>query len=391
MITMQAYRLRIALAFSLVGAIFAIAACGGGGSALPGGQANTLQLKTPLASPTPGREPLAVTTTVPLTAGSAIAMPALGGVSGSFTTAYGSAPAGTTVTLTTYDKQPADAPAIVGAAVPIFWVRSTYSQPVNFSGFPSSLSYTLPTGFNTVGSGFSIETFDGTSGGLLDYQIGSLSGHSVSLGSEAGVSELPSHTYWWELLCGGTNPINIPLSSAGQNTKLAPLCGFTNTIVTIPSNNAVSGAYLSFSAMVSVATPATDAGFPDFHYLSPPPGTTTGLLSAQVGNIDSNVPEGVTYNSGLLAFQADVPPVISTAGKTFIATSCTFSIIWSGSGHSWTPCIDTPYVSGPLNVSGQTVSFPGIPYSVSLPAMTGSDCVTLTDCVQYFYIVSVFY
>ncbi len=388
MTTIHAYRLRVALAFPLAGAIFAVAACGGG--ALPVGQANILQLKTPLASPTPTPGTVAATT-APLTDGLAITIPAVGGISGSFTTAYDSAPTGTTVTLTTYDRQPADAPAIVGAAVPLFWVRSTYSQPVNFSGLPSSLSYTLPTGFSTAGSGFSIETFDGTSGSLLDYQMGSVSGQSVSIGSETGVSELPSHTYWWELLCGGTNAINVPLSSAGQNTKLPPLCGFTNTTVTISPNNAVSGAYLSFAAMASVATPVTDGGFPDFHYLSPPPGTTTGLLSAQIGNVDSNVPQGVTFNSGLLAFQAEVPPTISTAGKTFIATSCTFSIIWTGSGHSWSPCLDTPYVSGPLTVSDQTVSFAGIPYSVSLPAMTGSDCATLTDCVQYFYIVSVFY
>ncbi len=379
----QASLLRAAAVTSLLTAVFAFVACGGGGgggSALPG-HAQTLQLKTPLASPTPTHKADQLSTTLPLTAGTALPIPEVGGIAGSFTAAYSSAPPGTTVTMTTYDRPPAGAPAIRGGAVPVFWVSNTYSSPVVFNGLPSLLSYTLPAGFNTANSGFEIETFDGTAGSLLDYEVGSLSGSTVSLASPAVVSVVPSHTYWWELLCNGTNPINPPLSSAGQTTKLLPMCGFNNTMVTIPSNNAQPGAYLTFALVVP----------PYLTALSPPPGTTTGLLSIEISNTDSNVPQGVSYNSGLLAFTADVPPVISTAGKTFVVTSCSYDLVWTASGHYWTGCTDTPYVSGPLAVSGQTLSFAGVPFPISLPAMTGTDCKGLTDCVQPSYFLSVYY
>ena len=364
---------------------FAVAACGGGSvgtSTLPG-NAQTLQLKTPLASPTPTPHVDTASTTVPLAAGVPIALPQAGGVSGSFTESYASAPPGTTVTLTTYDRPPAGAPAIQGEAVPLAWIKSSYSGPVTLNGFPSSLTYTLPAGFNTANSGFEMETFDGNTGMLFGYDVSKLSGSTVALTDPAVVGVTPAHTYWWELICNGTNGLDVPLSTAGQTTKMLPMCGFDDTHVSLPSNNAVSGARVGFAINV----PPCCAGLPS----SPPPGTITGLMAIKITNNDSLVPQGVNYSAGSLAFDTLVPPVIPTQGKTFIAIGCSFKIVWTGGSNYQTGCLDTPYVSGPLSVAGQTLSFSGVPFPISLPPMSGTDCAGLNDCAWTGYAVSVFY
>lgn len=355
----------------------AFTACSGGASVQ--GERGLLQLKTPLETPTPSHESDQLT--IPLVAGTALPMPPLGGFSGTFTEAANSAPAGTTISLTSYDRPPAAAPAVQGGAIALFWVSNTYSAAATFNGLPSVTTWTLPVGFSTAQEGFSLETFDGTTGSLLDYHVASLSGRTLSIPGTSTVSEIPSHTYWWELLCAGTNPTNVPYSQAGQSTTLLPVCGFTNTVATISPNNAPSGAYLDFSAVVPIY----------YSGLSAPPGTTTGLMSIDIGNVNSNLPQAVTYNSGLLAFSAVVPAAIPTQGKSFHVTACTYNLVWTSGTNSRSGCIDTPYTSGPLTVSGQTISFAGIPFPITLPAMTGTDCAGLADCVWSRYVVQVYY
>jgi len=381
-VTAQARTLGVATS-CLIAAALAITACGGGGSALPT-QAQTLQLKTPLASPTPSPRAHSASTTVALAAGVPIAFPAVGGISGSFIASYASAPPGTTVTLTSYDRPPVGAPVIQGesAPVPVAWISSSYSASLTLNGFPSSLTYTLPSGFNTANSGLELQSFDGSTGVPLGYDTSTLSGATVYLKDAVVVGVTPGVTYWWELVCTGTNPIDVPLSSAGQTTKMLPMCGFDDTHVSVPPNNAVSGAFVNFDLNV----PPCCAGPP------PPPGTATGLMAIRIYNTDSSVPEGVQYGAGALVFQAVVPPVISTQGKTFIATGCTFNIVWTaGRTNHMTGCLDAPYVSGPLAVAGQTLSFSGVPFPISLPQISGTDCVGLTDCVWPSYVISVYY
>jgi len=359
---------------------FAVAACGGGGSALPT-HPQILQLKTPLASPTPTPQPHSASTTVPLAAGLSIGFPTVGEIAGNFTESYASAPPGTTVTLTTYDRPPTGAPAIVGQAVPVAWISSTYSGPVTFNGFPSSLTYTLPAGFNTANSGFEMETFDGNTGVLFGYDTSTLSGTTVALTDPAVIGVMPGHTYWWELLCNGTSPVDGPLSNAAQTTKMPHMCAFDDTTVSLPPNDAVSGARVE----LAINVPPCCAG------PSAPPGTSTGVIALKFTNNDSNVPQGVNYNAGALAFNTLVPPVIPTQGKTFIATGCSFKIIWTNRTNYQTGCLDTPYVSGPLSVAGQMLSFSGVPFPISLAPMSGTDCAGLTDCVWPGYAVGVFY
>jgi hypothetical protein len=162
----------------------------------------------PWPSPTPTPSPLVLT--IPLAAAGVSmeiprAIPRFGhfGDHGTFSVATNNAPAGTTVTLVSYQRHPAGAPPANHPGLgTIMWVRHTYSNTVTFKAFPKTDYFV----FDWVGCSFVQDTFDGTTGTLLaSQQPASVHGNPVD-GIVVEFSSLampltvvPGHTYWWEL------------------------------------------------------------------------------------------------------------------------------------------------------------------------------------------------
>lgn len=191
----------------------------------------------PPPPPTQHPSPVSASTTVALALSTALPIPAFGGFSGTFVEPVGSSPpAGSTVTLTSYDKTPAGAPAPQAAArlglhismkspalsptlSTIFWVSQQYSAAVNFAGFPAT-TWQVPSSF--AGTPLALETFDGTEGTLLDTEFDTSENGSVTFaGSSTSNSVVNGHTYWWELISG--KPIPSPSPSTSPSPSPAPL------------------------------------------------------------------------------------------------------------------------------------------------------------------------
>ncbi len=345
----------------------------------------------PFVSPTPQ----AASTTVALAANTPLPIPTLAGFSGNFTESAG-APVGSTVTLTSYAKTPAGAPVplvarrhsfsaqsapSVGNA--IFLVSQRYSAPMTFVTFPNTV-WQIPPSFASSGP-FELETIDGTTGLLLDtdYATG-VSGDVVSfVGASSAFPTASGHTYWWELVTGypspapsgcGSDIVSATVNPAGQTIAQPTLCDFSGS-VQISSNDAPSGDMMDVSSHVPALTGL--AGPPA------PPGTTTGVIS-----IALKVKQTVTFNSGFLQLTVHLPSSIPLGGKTLFLTACTIKQSLGFFG-----CTDTPYISGPLAVTGQVVSFPGLPAPLTL---SGSGSVTSCHkfCpppANYIYTAAIYY
>ncbi len=198
-------------------------------------KAGTNYVVAPFACVGPSPTPTTASTTVPLDTSTALPIPALGGFSGNWAAAANNAPAGTSVLVTTFLSAPAGAPSPVAAlrtmSVPllgkppvnsVLWVTSKYSAPgaaiaassagFTFDSFPA-VSITLPVGFNTSGVTFKLETFDLTTGALLDTESAESSTASVAKpnivrggivesfpGTNSPFAIVMAHTYIWELV-----------------------------------------------------------------------------------------------------------------------------------------------------------------------------------------------
>ncbi len=323
-----------------------------------------------IVSPTPQ----SASTTVPLAAGTALPIPPLAGFAGTFKES-GSVPAGATVKLTSYVNAPVGAPKPLafrrtssGASAPsvgtgIFIVSQQYSAAMTLPSFPSS-TWQIPS---NMGAGpFELETIDATTGLLMDTESQtSFSGGVASFaGTSAAFSTIPSHTYWWELITGfpsppptgcGSSVIAAGVNSAGQTLAEPNLCNFTWSLQISP-NNAAANTNVHVEANVPVLLGSQ--GPPA------PPGTTTGLLSFAL-----EVDHTVTFNSGMLQLSTHLPSTIPAGGKTFFLSACTIHAL--GGPIAYLGCQDTPYISSALAVSGQTVSFSGLPSSLTLSGSNG--------------------
>jgi len=324
-------------------------------------------------SPTPA----SAATTVPLTAGTALPIPPVAGFAGTFKE-VGSVPAGATVKLTSYAGTPAGAPkplalrrASSGASAPsvgsaIFLVSQQYSAPMTLPSFPSS-TWQIPS---TMGAGpFELETIDGTTGLLVDTesQASFSGGVATFAGNSATFSAIPSHIYWWELITGfpsppptgcGASVVSAGVNTAGQTIAEPDLCNFTWSLQT-SANNAAANTTMHVEANVPVLSGLQ--GPPA------PPGTTTGLLSVA---LEVNNP--VTFNSGFLNLSTRLPSTIPAGGKSFFLSACTIHAQVVGTGAlTYLGCQDTPYISGALPVAGQTLSFSGLPASLTLSGSAG--------------------
>jgi hypothetical protein len=174
--------------------------------------------------PSPSPSPSSTSTTVPLAAATQLPIPAFGGFSGDWVAAPNNAPAGTTVTLTTYLGALAGAPSPVADTphrmtlrppvntvlsvtseykVPGSKLAATSSSTIHFDKFPA-VAFDLPAGFDTSGVTFKLETFDFTTGALLDTEIGATSGTSpievTFPGTDSPFNAITAHTYLWELV-----------------------------------------------------------------------------------------------------------------------------------------------------------------------------------------------
>jgi|GEM_PF-2590705 len=361
-------------------------------------------------SPTPA----SAATTVPLVAGTALPIPPVAGFAGTFKEA-GSVPAGATVKLTSYAGTPAGAPKplafrrtsssasapSVGSA--IFLVSQQYSAPMTLPSFPSS-TWQIPS---TMGAGpFELETIDGTTGLLVDTesQVSFSGGVASFAGTSATFSAIPSHTYWWELITGfpsppptgcGSSVVSAGVNPAGQTIAEPNLCNFTWSLNISPNNAAAN---TSMHVEANVPELSGTQGPPA------PPGTTTGVLSVAL-----EVDHPVTFNSGLLQLSTRLPSTIPAGGKVFFLSACTIHAQIVGSGSlRYLGCQDTPYISAALGVAGQTVSFSGLPSSVTLSGSAGftfstdesnadSDIPCFKHCTPppthnyYIYTASIYY
>ena len=216
-------------ALVLIAAVMIDVGCGGNSSA-PG---------SPVI-PGPSPSPQAATTTLPLAANTPLPIPAIGGFSGTFQEATNNAPAGTTVTLTSYLSPPPGAPAsqpffarvsrkamrnahLDSATIgSIFWVSYAYSAGVTFNGFPGT-TWQLPTSLGTAGP-LELQTFDGSTGALLDAELESDgAGTSASFpGSSATFVAVGGRTYWWELVVGLPSPAPSPSPSPAPSPSPSP-------------------------------------------------------------------------------------------------------------------------------------------------------------------------
>jgi len=321
--------------------------------------------------------PQSAATTVPLTAGTALPIPPVAGFAGTFKES-GSVPAGATVKLTSYAGTPVGAPkplalrrASSGASAPsvgsaIFLVSQQYSVPMSLPSFPSS-AWQIPSSF---GSGpFELETIDGTTGLLADTESQATfsAGVATFAGNSATFSAIPGHTYWWELITGfpsppptgcGSSVVSAGVNTAGQTISEPDLCNFTWSLQT-SANNAAANTSMHVEANVPVLSGLQ--GPPA------PPGTTTGLLSVAL-----EVNNSVTFNSGFFNLSTRLPSTIPAGGKSFFLSACTIHAQVVGSGAlTYLGCQDTPYISSALPVTGQTVSFSGLPASLTLSGSAG--------------------
>jgi streptogramin lyase len=191
------------------------------------GSESTIQ-RPPTPSASPIRSPNSASTTVELAANTALPIPPVSGISGTFVeTTYTAAP-GTTVTLKNSASQPAAAPSPASAPRPGFsyqtllWVSLTYSSSVFLTSIPT-MTWQLPPGFSTSNIQFELAAFDGTTATLMppDYEVGSVSGRLVSFpgGSllycrfgrcSGGYNLTAGHKYWWELIALSLPPSPAP-------------------------------------------------------------------------------------------------------------------------------------------------------------------------------------
>ena len=185
----------------------------------------------PFACVAPSPTPTPHCRTIPLATATQLPIPALAGFTGDWVAGTNNAPAGTTVTETTYVGAPPVAPSPVAAirkasntidVVPLLAkapsaalsVSVKYSTPggtanasaastITFDKFPA-VEFDFPTGFDTSGVIFKLETFDLTTGALLDSEAGIRSSSSPVVESFPGTSSSfvadTSHTYLWELV-----------------------------------------------------------------------------------------------------------------------------------------------------------------------------------------------
>ena len=191
--------------------------------------------------PSPPPPPLkcSVSCTYSLLGRTAVPIPAAVGFSGTFNLTSNDASAGSSITLTSYVSQPAGGPAplirvrrgistqgeteVTGTGVgsTIFWVSATYSAAVIFNGFPSS-SWIIPASSGVSGP-LELETFDGTSGALLDLEIATPTGGALLFpGNTTTFTPVPGHTYWYELIADLPPLANRLYISDGIATKVNP-------------------------------------------------------------------------------------------------------------------------------------------------------------------------
>jgi hypothetical protein len=199
---------------------------------------STVTPPQPTPTPTPTQSK---TVTIALPSGSptALPIPAIGGFSGAFTVAANNAPAGTTVTLTSYANAPSGAPgplaviriplrsqgrnhASVAVGNAIFWVSHQYSASVAFQGFPIT-TWQVPASFTS--QSLALETFDGTTNTLMDTEFDtSITGNVVQFpGSASAFAAATGHTYWWELISGKPTPSPSPSTSPSPTPSPSPL------------------------------------------------------------------------------------------------------------------------------------------------------------------------
>jgi len=286
--------------------------------------------------PSPSPSPTSTSTTVPLAVGTQLPVPAWWGYSGDWEAAPNDAPAGTTVTLTSSVKAPAGAPSPSAKVRPLFArpptshffvsvaysssgkdTRSSTSSGITFAKFPA-VAFDLPTGFNTTGLTFKLETFDLTTGALLDTEIGTTSETSpvevAFPGTDSPFVADTGHTYLWELVTeitataiyaansgnhtitaydqngnqittsgafpGATNPVGIDFDSL--NGHIYVTNAFNNTITEYDLNGnqiTTSGTFPNLSRPVGIAFDSSNG----YHYVTNS-GNSTVTVYDQNGN-----------------------------------------------------------------------------------------------------------
>jgi len=360
--------------------------------ALIAGGCSAYSTSTPYTPVTSAQE------TIPLApAGTAMQILAVGGFSGQFKEAANNAPAGTTITLTSYDVAPAGAPgpythsavrprAFVVLTNPtvLFWVSHTYNNPVVFQAFPIT-SWVLAPGTNTSGVSFWLETFDG-SVLLAQEAASSVVGSTVNFpGVMATFTATPGHTYWWEVIsASNVAPTPTPTATATPPPTPTPTppptptptppptptptppptptptpsptptpCTGSETVTVTVSN---AGGTLIISPLCGISgsisypannapagTTTTDTAIVPNPVNAPPiPAGATHLIS-----LEELLSNNVTFNAGSLALSLTLP--IMTAGHTFNIIACDIA-------SCATPFTATIPATGP-----NTIGFSGIP------------------------------
>jgi hypothetical protein len=264
----------------------------------------------------------------------------------------------------------------LSAQTPIFWGSQKYSNSATFDTFPDvDLQVTSSAGC------LYLETFDGATGTLLDQEPGSQSGNSFQFrGSLKSFSVIPGDKYWWELIpgpcpspspsaapspspspsvapspspspsvapspspsaspCTGSNNANYFINPSGATVAIAPECNFTGTL-TYPANNAPTPPAGQVALALGTDVPSVNGGEPAI----PPGAQPVVLLSAYLD-------QTVTFNSGFFALSLTLPNA-PPAGTAFYLAVCAAGL-----------SCNSPTTFGPLVLSGQTLTFSGIPGS----------------------------
>ncbi|MBV8164906.1 MAG: hypothetical protein JOZ91_11650 [Candidatus Eremiobacteraeota bacterium] len=291
-------------------------------------------------------------TTIPLAGpGTAMSIPPVGGFSGDFSVASNNAPSGTTVTMTSYDSEPAGAPVpeevhrggfqrMVLTPKAFLWVKFSFSNAISFDAFPIS-SWTLAPGTPTSGTRFFLETFDAVTDKLLAIEVASsVSGSTVSFPSLDETFKVSSgHPYWWVLVSSSTTPSqDLFVSSNAINTIFQFAPGANGNVSPVNTITNVGGS----TAVSSVAGLAVDgSGFvyvTNNSLVGPYPPTTPGDVWVFAPGATGNAtPVRIISgsNTGVIGYSSDTK--LDPAGNLYINNTYSISVFPPGASGNASP------------------------------------------------------
>lgn len=330
----------------------------------------TAPTATPSATAMPTSTPQSSSTQAPLAqSGGTLALPSIGGLSGSVTIPANNAPANTTLQVTVIVGGLSGAPTpalrrLAASNTVLFSLEILLSQTVTFSGFPG-LSLTLPSSIATAGQSFYVAVYQGTSStSPLIATLGpaAVSGQTITFAPTTSQITLQGNqTYLLEL---------YEAAAATASPSPAPTTAPTASPTTAPSASPTTA---------PTASPTTSPTASPTTASAPSAGTTYVLTGSNA--IDAFAPGTNGTASTLSAFTFSTGNFVTgitvdASGRTYVAATSQVLSFAYGSAGSATPSTTLNVVAWGLAIdpSGDLVTTDYNNNSVSFfpPGASGS-------------------